>query len=150
MIEFLVTLIVIASDQVTKLVVETHMHLWESITLIKGILRLTYVKNSGAGFSFLNGYPEVVEGIAIFVVALLVLFSIFWKFRTRFFELSMGLAIGGALSNMLSRWMSGGSVTDFIHLSYWPVFNVADSCVVAGAIGLGIYFLKREEKGGKN
>ncbi len=150
MLEILVAAIAIGADQLTKWIVETHMRLWESINVIGGILSFTYVKNTGAGFSFLNGYPDLVEWIVAFVVLALVIFSVWWKEKSHFFELSTGLIIGGALSNMLSRLINGGAVTDFIRLPYWPVFNVADSCVVAGAVGLGIYFLKREEKCGKN
>ena len=141
---------VIASDQITKYLIETHMHLWQSVVVIKNVLNLTYAKNKGMGFSVFQSNPKLVEYLVIPIIIVLVTFSILWKDRKDwFFELSMGLIIGGAFSNALNRLISG-TVTDFIQLPYWPIFNVADSCVVAGAIGIGIYFLKREKKVGKD
>jgi signal peptidase II len=43
------------------------------------------------------------------------------------------MILGGALGNALDRAVAG-SVTDFIDLRWWPVFNVADSCIVVGAV----------------
>ena len=150
LIEWLIVAVVIVADQVTKYLVEAHMRLWQSITLIKNVLSLTYVKNTGIGFSFFQRDPKIIEYLVNSIIAGLVIFSILYRDRKNwFFELSMGLIIGGASSNVLSRLLFG-SVTDFIRLPYWPIFNVADSCVVAGAIGMGIYFLKREGKVGKN
>jgi signal peptidase II len=45
----------------------------------------------------------------------------------------MGLVLGGAVGNAYDRVVSG-SVTDFIDLRFWPVFNLADSCIVVGAL----------------
>ncbi len=149
-IEWFVMATVIASDQITKYLIETHMHLWQSVVVIKNVLNLTYAKNKGMGFSVFQSNPKLVEYLVIPIIIVLVTFSILWKDRKDwFFELSMGLIIGGAFSNALNRLISG-TVTDFIQLPYWPIFNVADSCVVAGAIGIGIYFLKREKKVGKD
>ncbi len=149
-IEWFVMATVIASDQITKYLIETHMHLWQSVVVIKNVLNLTYAKNKGMGFSVFQSNPKLVEYLVIPTIIVLVAFSILWKDKKDwFFELSMGLIIGGAFSNALNRLISG-TVTDFIQLPYWPIFNVADSCVVAGAIGIGIYFLKREKKVGKD
>jgi len=149
-IEWLIAALVILFDQLSKHVVETHMYLWQSVVLIKHVLSLTYARNTGMGFSVFQSDPKVVEYVVLTIIGALIAFSAVWKERRNwFFQLSMGLTIGGALSNAMSRLLYG-SVTDFIQLPYWPIFNVADSCVVAGAIGLGLYFLKRERKIGKN
>ena len=149
-VEWIVVAVVVASDQLTKYLVETNMHLWQSITLVKNVLNLIYVKNTGVGFSLFPNNAKIVEIVTSTLIIFLIAFSIFWKGKKDwFFNLSMGLIVGGALSNMINRIFSG-NVTDFIQISYWPVFNVADSCVVAGAIGIGIYFLKRDGKGGED
>ncbi len=149
-VEWLIAASVILFDQLSKHAVETHMHLWQSIVVIKHVVNLTYAKNTGMGFSVFQSDPKVVEYVVLSIIVALVIFSLTWKERKNwFFQLSMGLTIGGALSNAISR-LAYGAVTDFIQLPYWPIFNVADSCVVAGAIGLGIYFLKRERKVGKS
>ncbi len=149
-VEWVVVAIVVASDQITKYLIETNMHLWQSITLVKNVLNLIYVKNTGVGFSFLSNNEKIVEIVTSTLIIFLIAFSIFWKGKKDwFFNLSMGLIIGGALSNVINRIFTG-NVTDFIQVPYWPIFNVADSCVVAGAIGIGIYFLKRDGKGGED
>ncbi len=149
-----IVIAVIVADQLTKYLVETRMHLWQSITLIKGLLKFTYVRNTGIGFSFLANSGKTIEYIiliiVLFIIAMLIIFSFMWKKRNWLFNLSMGLIIGGALSNNAISRVISGSVTDFIQLPYWPVFNVADSCVVAGAIGIGFYFLRRDGRSGKD
>ena len=149
-VEWIVVAIVMISDQITKYLIETNMHLWQSIMLVKNVLNLTYVKNTGVGFSFLSNNTRIVEIATSVLIIFLIAFSIFWRGKKDwFFNLSMGLIIGGALSNAINRILTG-TVTDFIQVSYWPVFNVADSCVVVGAIGIGIYFLKRDGKSGED
>lgn len=149
-----VVVLAIVADQLTKYLVETRMHLWQSITLIKGFLKFTYVRNTGIGFSFFANSGKTIEHIMLVVILIiivaLIIFSFVWKKRNWLFDLSIGLIIGGAISNNAISRMFFGSVTDFIQISYWPVFNVADSCVVAGAIGIGLYFLGRDGRGGKD
>ena len=61
-----------------------------------------------------------------------------------------GLVLGGALGNLTDRVMNGpgltGRVTDFIDLRIWPVFNLADTSVVVGAVLLALASFRREER----
>ena len=52
-------------------------------------------------------------------------------------DIGFSLVLAGALGNVIDR-IDRGYVIDFIHLSYWPIFNVADVCVVFGLIALGL------------
>lgn len=145
--QWIVVLIVILSDQFTKYLVSTRMTLWESIPVVKGFVNLFYVKNTGVGFSLLTFKNDFVEYLTLAIIGGIIIFSFLWKEKSLFFRLSIGLLIGGALSNNAISRPIFGYVVDFIQIGWWPVFNVADSCVVAGAIGLGIYFLKRSYGG---
>jgi signal peptidase II len=60
-------------------------------------------------------------------------------------SVAIGLILGGALGNLSDRLFRGhhGSVVDFITLTHWPTFNVADSCVTIGAILLIVRSLRR-------
>ncbi len=64
---------------------------------------------------------------------------------------SLGLILGGALGNLTDRIVRGtgisGSVVDFVDLHVWPVFNLADSAIVIGALLLGLWTLRRGEDG---
>jgi signal peptidase II len=141
----MIVLIVIVSDQFTKYLISTNMRLWESIPLIKGVLDFTYVRNTGVGFSLFRSQGDFVDYLTLAIIVLIVAFSFIWKDKNWLFRVSMGLLIGGALSNNAISRLFFGYVIDFIQIGWWPVFNVADSCVVAGAIGLGLYFLKRSK-----
>jgi signal peptidase II len=62
----------------------------------------------------------------------------------------LGLILGGALGNLCDRLFRGegllrGEVVDFVKVGIWPVFNLADSCVVAGGLLLAL-FLGRAER----
>ena len=52
-----------------------------------------------------------------------------------------GLMLGGAVGNLIDRLTQDGVVTDFVDLRWWPVFNIADSCLVIGALLLAVYTL---------
>jgi signal peptidase II len=147
--QWIVVLIVISADQLTKYLVSTRMALWESVPVVKGLVNLFYVRNTGVGFSLLTFKNDLVEYLTLAIIGGIIIFSFLWKEKSLFFRLSVGLLIGGALSNNAISRPIFGYVVDFIQIGWWPVFNVADSCVVAGTIGLGIYFLRRSY-GGKS
>ena len=71
---------------------------------------------------------------AVVVVALLAVVA--WRTRTTGLSVGLGLILGGALGNLADRAFRGhhGSVVDFITLTHWPTFNVADSCITVGAL----------------
>lgn len=102
-------------------------------------LDLVFVINKGVSYGLLNNTgPWLLTGFALFVSIVLW----FWLSRpetSRILAASLGLIIGGALSNALDRPIHGG-VADFYSLHafgfYWYVFNIADAAIVAGVLGL--------------
>lgn len=131
-----------ALDLATKLLVVATIAPGEDIRLLGGALYLTQARNTGAAFSFAEGFTVVFTLIAAVVVAVIIrtarrLFSTAWA-------VSLGLVLGGALGNLTDRvfrdpgFLRGG-VVDFISVfgpdgSVYPIFNVADSAVVCGGI----------------
>jgi signal peptidase II len=69
-------------------------------------------------------------------IMVLILFHKSHDIRTKFVYLCLGLQIGGAIGNLLDRLLLG-YVVDFIDIGIWPVFNIADSSIVIGLLGLG-------------
>jgi signal peptidase II len=59
--------------------------------------------------------------------------------KDKLVEISFGLVIGGALGNLIDRFLHDGRVIDFIDLKFWPVFNFADSAIVCGVL---LFFLR--------
>jgi len=136
----LITLGVIALDQITKFVVDRSMALHESRTLIDGLLSLTYVRNRGAAFGILSDADLPHQPVLFTVVSLAALGAIaFYSFRlpagSRLPQVALALIMGGAVGNLLNRAMFG-YVIDFVDAywgaHHWPAFNVADSCISIG------------------
>jgi signal peptidase II len=101
-----------------------------------GSLRLKRTTNYGAAFSLGDGRGALIPLLALVVVAVLMRTGI--TARTTIGVIAMGLILGGAVGNLADRAFRdghgflGGGVVDFIDAQWWPVFNVADMCVVVG------------------
>jgi signal peptidase II len=128
-----------------KALVEGSMQLGESIPLIPGFLSLTYIKNDGGAFGLLGGSRIVLLlGSAVAIAA--VLWILFSGSSSRLTSLGCGLILGGAAGNLLDR-LSTGEVTDYVHFSFWYIFNAADAAIVVGVAILLLSALRSQEKG---
>ena len=124
---------------------EGSMQLGESIPLIPGFLSLTYIKNDGGAFGLLGGSRIVLLlGSAVAIAA--VLWILFSGSSSRLTSLGCGLILGGAAGNLLDR-LSTGEVTDYVHFSFWYIFNAADAAIVVGVAILLLSALRSQEKG---
>jgi signal peptidase II len=113
----------------------------------KGIVTITpffdfvLVWNKGISYGLLQQDSALGRlGLILFaLVASLALTAWLARATTRLAAVSIGLIIGGALGNALDR-MIYGAVADFFSLHAfgldWYVFNIADTAIVAGVIGL--------------
>ena len=132
----------LAVDQIAKMMVRSAMVEQQSVPLLGRLIHLTYVRNEGAAFGLFPGRQPV-----FIVTSLLVLFVIaaFWR-RTRPVQwpvvIALGLVTAGAVGNLIDRVILG-HVTDFFEFGFveFPVFNVADSCIVVGVAMLMIWIL---------
>jgi signal peptidase II len=100
-----------------------------------GWLSLTYTTNQGAAFGALAGSGALFILIAVAVIGMILASTVWTRARKPLVTLSLGLQLGGATGNLLDR-VRLGYVVDFIHIKYWPVFNVADAAIVSGALML--------------
>lgn len=122
-------------DRVTKLAAERHLEGRPPIDVIPGVLQLRYTTNPGGAFGLFGGATWLFVGASIAVIAIILVASR----RPPSFAaaVALGLVLGGALGNLTDRLVRGsglsGEVVDFIDFQVWPVFNVADSCIVIGA-----------------
>jgi signal peptidase II len=128
----LVTLGVVAADQLSKRLVESSITPGDEDKLLPGI-ELVNTRNRGVAFGFLPGSHT---GVTILVgVALIALFAYFARHSTRrLIWLPTGMLLGGALGNVIDR-ARHGAVTDFIKLPLgWPPFNLADVSITLGIL----------------
>jgi len=137
---FLIAGIVVVIDQITKAIATTHLRCETSLTLIGKICSFTLVNNTGAAFGLFKNQAVVF----ILISAIAIIFITFYlvKKRVRYY-LPMALILGGAVGNLIDR-LRFGYVIDFIDFHFWPVFNIADSCITIGAIILFFLIIKGE------
>lgn len=137
----LVSAVVYALDQGTKLYVAERMAFFESLPVIENIFHITLIRNYGAAFGILphmRGFFIIMHVLAIF----LILFFIRQIPREQaVLRLGLALQMGGAAGNLTDR-LRLGYVLDFLDFRIWPVFNVADSAIVAGVFLLAIGLLR--------
>jgi len=94
------------------------------------IVSIDHVENSGAAFGLFPQFQWLYLIVAAFVVVYILLVG--WRYGTTTFrQVLLGMILGGAVSNGIDRALQG-RVVDFIDLHWWPVFNVADMCIVVG------------------
>lgn len=130
-------------DQLTKILVLKLMDLYDSITIIPGMLNITYIQNEGAAFGMLSDHRWVFMLIStIAILGMGVYLFGFCKERA-LLQVGLALIISGGIGNMIDRTAYGFVVDmiDFCLLDFWMwIFNVADSFVCVGA-GIVIYAL---------
>lgn len=129
---------VVAADQAMKAFAR---RLSGTVTLIPGLLGLTYRQNTGMAFSLLSGHPWLLAALS----AALILGCFAWLRRYRLGWLpAVGamLALGGAVGNLIDRVLIG-YVTDMFEvlLFRFAIFNVADVAITIGCFMLAASML---------
>jgi signal peptidase II len=138
---------VLTLDRVSKAWVEASLAGRAPLEIIPGVLQLTYTTNSGGAFGLGRSAPWIFAGATILVSIAIVVAST--RLPNRGVAIALGLILGGALGNLTDRLLRGegllrGEVVDFVKVGIWPVFNLADSCVVVGGILLAILLGRAE------
>lgn len=117
------------------------------IPVIFNVFHLTYVENTGIAFGMLENKRVIF--IALSLIILIVLTVYYFKTERRDVWLKLGTALifSGSIGNLIER-ISKGYVVDFldVRILNFPVFNVADIAVCAGAVALIIHFLFMDNK----
>jgi len=138
---FLIALLVVALDRLSKWAISHRLSLHNSIPVIPGFFRIVHAENPGAAFGLFADSPAEWKAsllILFSLVALVIVSALLWKNSHRLTSTGIGLALilGGAVGNLWDRLVSK-HVVDFL-LFYigryqWPAFNIADSAIVVGA-----------------
>ena len=145
---FAIAVLAYALDRITKIWAEASLP-GNPLDVVPGVLTLRFTTNSGGAFSIGQRAPWFFVGVTVVVVVIILASS--FRHRNRLVGASLGLVLGGALGNLTDRAIRApglrGRVVDFIDFQVWPVFNLADSAIVVGAILLAWVGLRerREE-----
>jgi len=136
--------VILFFDQLTKALITQNFQVGERLPVIPFFFDLTHMRNPGAAFSFLAHTPEwfrqpfflIAPGVAI---AALVFFIVYAQKEEHLLVVAAASILGGAIGNLIDRLLYG-EVIDFLLFYWrewsWPAFNVADSCITVGVIGL--------------
>lgn len=138
---FLLTLLVLILDQLVKVTVAMKLEPFQSLWVIKNIFSITFVRNYGAAFGILQSQTLLLIALSLVVILFVWIQRDKLKGYSKVFQIGLGLALGGALGNLVDR-IRLGYVIDFFDFQFWPVFNLADIAIVGGVglIILGLYF----------
>jgi signal peptidase II len=148
----IVAAVVLALDVVSKLIVVAELedpHRMP-VRILGGVFYLDVARNSGAAFSLGAGFTVILTVVAAVVV--FVILRTAARMRSVGWAVALGLILGGALGNLSDRVFRApgpgrGHVVDWISLfgpngAHWPIFNLADSGIVCGAILAAILALR--------
>ncbi len=114
--------------------------------MIPSVLQLRFTTNPGGAFGLFGSVPGLFVVISVLVVVAVVVAS--RDLPSTGSAVGLGLVLAGGLGNLTDRVIRGpgfsGEVVDFIDFHVWPVFNVADSALVLGAVVLVITSIRRD------
>lgn len=119
---------VVVADQVTK-ALALH-HLTHPVHVL-GPFGLALQENSGSAFSLFTGDGTVLAVVAAVLAAGVAVLA--WRAGSTLLAVAAGMVLGGALGNVADR-VARGRVVDFVTLSHWPTFNLADAAITVGLV----------------
>lgn len=143
---FLIGLVSFLLDFVSKLIIINTLKIQESVVIINNFFNFTLVKNTGVAFSLFEGRVSFVV-ILTFIFICWLLKELYTRKVSFVYEIFYGFILGGAIGNLIDRVIYG-YVIDFLDFNIfgynYPVFNVADTFIVVGIIGVLCLEIKRE------
>ena len=120
----------VALDQATKSLVLSRLRDGHPMSVGRVAIRRVINRGGARG-----GFAGDTALVILWGVELCLLLAVvqFWLAGSLAAQVALGVALGGASGNLFDRLWRGG-VVDFIDVGFWPVFNIADSAIVAGAL----------------
>ena len=145
----ILSVIIVAGDQIFKHWIVQNIELGGQLPMIPGVIRLTYLRNTGAAFSMFEGMRWPLVVIACICYVAITLFLVRAK-TNPWNKVGLSMVLGGAIGNLIDR-IRFGYVVDMFETEFvdYAVFNIADICITLGGIlfcVVFIFFTKQEEK----
>ncbi len=137
-----VFLVLLAADQILKFWVTQNLDLYESMPLIPGLVELKYIQNTGGGWSILSDYTWLLSLLTSVILVVVLILLVRGIVRHPLGRWGCVLLLAGGLGNLIDRFRLG-YVVDMFNFQFmnFPVFNIADICVVCGMALAAVYYL---------
>jgi signal peptidase II len=129
---YYIALSVILADRFVKFLVMVNLRPAEPVEVLP-FLNFTYLRNTGIAFSLFHGTNSILVWVNAAVILFLMGILYSSKDEPKSLRAAYALIMGGAISNLWDR-IAYGAVVDFIDFEIWPVFNIADMAITAGAV----------------
>ena len=140
---------VVFVDRLTKIFFSRTLDIGESLPIIRNVLHMTLVHNTGIAFGLFKNQGVVFIIIPIIAMILLAYNIYYYKNNdekiSRLYIIAFSMILGGAIGNLIDR-IYYGYVIDFIDFRIWPVFNIADSAITLGALVIAVKFIPISNK----
>ena len=156
---YLIPLIILILDQVSKFWVKANFTPYVPVDIISHYLRITFCENPGIAFGISVGSFHIYITILSYLITIGLIYYLFVERKNHIlYVLSIAFILGGALGNIYDRTMmilspsSYGGVVDFIDVGFFPygyrwyIFNIADTSVTIGIILYLFYSYLYEKK----
>lgn len=147
---FVLTSFLVVIDQITKFLTVENLALHENIEFIPGFMSFTYIQNTGAAWSILEGQMWFFYLVTIIVSAVIIYFIYSEGKKDKIYGTILAIILAGTLGNFIDRLLYQ-YVIDMIKLDFitFPIFNLADSLLTVGVIALFIYSMYLDKKSEK-
>lgn len=142
---FIITLITFVIDQIIKILTSIYL---TNVSIVHNVLSLTYAKNYGIAFSMLREKRIIIIAISILLISFLIYVLkkdyISKNKDTWLVNIAFGILFGGILGNLFDRIVRG-FVIDYINVSFFSIFNLADIAITFGVVLLIINNIKESK-----
>lgn len=148
--EVVIIIIGFLADRLTKLWALNLLKKVNEIVIIKGFFSFIYAENEGAAWSIFSGKTIFLVIFTFLILLAIIFYLVKYRPESKIMRAALSLIIAGAVGNLFDRVLYR-HVVDFIQIHfkdvyYYPVFNVADICVVTGTILLIVCMLRNDSK----
>lgn len=149
---YIIAVLILIIDQVSKSVIEIFFNLNESVPVIKDFFYITVAHNTGGAWSIFSNHSYLFIIASVIAIVLLIKFMFGFKNNLRN-NIAFASLFGGIFSNLADRIFLG-YVRDFLDFKIfgydYPIFNIADITIVVGVVLLIVAVIKGEDKRDKS
>ena len=148
---FILTSILVIIDQITKYLTIQNIDLHEVVEIIPNVLSFTYIQNTGAAWSILEGQMWFFYIVTAFVIAFLLYYLYTEGRGDKILGIILSVILAGTVGNFIDRIIFQ-YVVDMIKVEFinFPIFNVADMLLTVGVAALMIYTVYEEKSSTNN